>query len=167
MIKGINEWKTFGKHISHECRCTFCGKKCNPKRRWNNCKCQCEYEKNIAFAKKTMPRILAYVLSSLKRIVTFVNTWKIAHAQSFVDDLVVTYDEIVKISEKTSINPNGKTNYWFIAVVLLAVTCQPLLMVIFVKCMKRVNFILIVTLWYRWVKQDKLISNILIQISSR
>ena len=124
-------------------------------------------KKNIAFAKKTMPRILAYVLSSLKRIVTFVNTWKIAHAQSFVDDLVVTYDEIVKISEKTSINPNGKTNYWFIAVVLLAVTCQPLLMVIFVKCMKRVNFILIVTLWYRWVKQDKLISNILIQISSR
>ena len=31
-------------------------------------------KKNIAFAKKTMPRILAYVLSSLKRIVTFVNT---------------------------------------------------------------------------------------------
>ena len=31
-------------------------------------------KKNITFAKKTMPRILAYVLSSLKRIVTFVNT---------------------------------------------------------------------------------------------
>ena len=53
--------------------------------------------------------------------------------KSFVDDLVVTYDEIVDMQETTSINPDNQTNYRFIAVGLLGIECLILLVVIVVK----------------------------------
>ena len=45
MITGINESKTFTKHISRECEYKFDGRKCNPNQKWNNDKCRCECEK--------------------------------------------------------------------------------------------------------------------------
>ena len=41
--------------------------------------------------------------------------------QCLVDDMVVFYDNNVDIPETISINPNDKTNYWPIAVVLLSI----------------------------------------------
>ena len=38
--------------------------------------------------------------------------------KSFGHDLVVTCDKIVDIPKTTSINPNNKAIYWFIAAVL-------------------------------------------------
>ena len=49
------------------------------------------------------------------------------------DDLVVPCDENLDMSEAVSINPNGKTNHWLIAVVLLAIACLLLLVVIVVN----------------------------------
>ena len=43
---GINELKTFTKHISRVCKCKFDGKKCNSNKKWNNNKCRCKC-KNI------------------------------------------------------------------------------------------------------------------------
>ena len=42
---------------------------------------------------------------------------------SRVDDLVVTCDEIWDTLNSTPINLSDETNYWLIAVVLLATTC--------------------------------------------
>ena len=53
--------------------------------------------------------------------------------KSLVDDLVVTFDEIVNMPKTTLIKPNRKTNYWFIAVVSLAIAFLLLLVVIVVK----------------------------------
>ena len=39
MITGINESKTFTKHISCECKCKFDGRKCDSDQWWNNSKC--------------------------------------------------------------------------------------------------------------------------------
>ena len=51
---------------------------------------------------------------------------------------MITCDEAVDMAEATLINPDGKTNYWLIVVVLLAITCFLLLVVIVDKyCMKR------------------------------
>ena len=51
---------------------------------------------------------------------------------------MITCDETVDMAEATLINPDGKTNYWLIVVVLLAITCFLLLVVIVDKyCMKR------------------------------
>ena len=36
IITGINESKTWTKHISCECKCKFDGKKCNSNQNWNN-----------------------------------------------------------------------------------------------------------------------------------
>ena len=55
------------------------------------------------------------------------------HMESLVDDLVVTYDEIVNMPKTTLIKPNRKTNYWFIAVVSLAIAFLLLLVVIVIK----------------------------------
>ena len=43
------------------------------------------------------------------------------------DDLVLACDEIVDMSEWTLINFSGRTNYWLIVVVLLAIACLLLL----------------------------------------
>lgn len=43
--------------------------------------------------------------------------------ESRVDGLVVTYDEIWDTLDSKPINPIDRTNYWLIAVVLLATTC--------------------------------------------
>ena len=52
--------------------------------------------------------------------------------KKFVDDLAVTFDEIVGTPDTTTINPNEKTPYW-----LMAVSFVLLLMVYLVKyCMK-------------------------------
>ena len=56
----------------------------------------------------------------------------------FVDNLVVMRDEIVDISENTSINQSiNKTNYWLIVVVLLSIACSLWLVVINVKYFMR------------------------------
>ena len=47
IIKGINESRTYAKHISCECRCPFDGRKCNSRQKWNNDKCQCECKKPV------------------------------------------------------------------------------------------------------------------------
>ena len=39
MITGVNESKTFTKHISCKYKCRFDGRKCNLKQWWNNNKC--------------------------------------------------------------------------------------------------------------------------------
>ena len=46
------------------------------------------------------------------------------------DGLVVICDRTMDMSQTKSINPNDKTNYWFITVVLIAVVCLLLLVVI-------------------------------------
>ena len=53
--------------------------------------------------------------------------------KSLVDDTVVTCHWIVDTLGTTSINPNEKTNYWPIGVVLLKVLCSLLLVLIVVK----------------------------------
>lgn len=45
MIKETNESKTLVKHISRECRCELDRRKCNSRQKWDNNKCQNEYEK--------------------------------------------------------------------------------------------------------------------------
>ena len=51
-------------------------------------------------------------------------------SKSLVDDLVVTWDMIADTPETSLMNPNDKTNYWFIIVVLTAIVCLLLLLVI-------------------------------------
>ena len=58
------------------------------------------------------------------------------------DDVLVTYDEILDTSETALSNPNDKTNYWHIAVALLAIMCLLWLVVIVVKYLlheRRIN----------------------------
>ena len=43
--------------------------------------------------------------------------------KGLVGDLVVTSDEIVDTPETKQINPDDKTNYWLITVVLLTMRC--------------------------------------------
>lgn len=50
--------------------------------------------------------------------------------KSLVDDLVVTWDIIADTPEISLMNPNDKTNYWLITVVLTAIVCLLLLLVI-------------------------------------
>ena len=45
-ITGINESKTFTRHISCECKRNFDGKNCNSDQWWNNDKCRCECKKH-------------------------------------------------------------------------------------------------------------------------
>ena len=55
-----------------------------------------------------------------------------------VDNIVVTRDEIADNPEIISIKSANKTNYWFIYVILLAITCLLFLTAIavqyFMKC---------------------------------
>ena len=53
--------------------------------------------------------------------------------KSYVDDLVISCDEIVDTAETTSISPSGGINYRLIVVVLLAIACLLLLMVMVVQ----------------------------------
>ena len=46
MITGINESRTFIKHISWECKCKFEERKCSSNQKWNNNKCWCESKKH-------------------------------------------------------------------------------------------------------------------------
>ena len=58
--------------------------------------------------------------------------------KSFGHDLVVTCGKILDIPKTTSINPNNKAIYWFIAAVLLAIEPLLLLVAIVIKyCIKR------------------------------
>ena len=50
--------------------------------------------------------------------------------KSLVDDLAVTFDEIIDTTENASVNPNDKASYCFIAIVLLAVVCLLLLTIV-------------------------------------
>lgn len=52
--------------------------------------------------------------------------------KNLVDD-IETCNEIASTPESTSIISYGKTNYWLIAIILLAITCLLLLAAIVVK----------------------------------
>lgn len=82
-IQGISVLKTLVKHIWCECRCELGVRKCNSKLKCKNVNVKCESKTliSIAFVKKIMPRILAYVVMTLIRIVKSMSTWKIVHAQ--------------------------------------------------------------------------------------
>ena len=69
------------------------------------------------------------------KVITWGNTWK-THEEcmkSLTDDLAVMRDETKDTPEATSINPNGKANYWLRNVVILAIACLLLLVAIVVK----------------------------------
>ena len=68
--------------------------------------------------------ILTYPLVSVVLVLQGFWYWKECTCmKSLVNDLVFTSDKIVDMPETTSVNPNDKTNYWFIGVVLLAMAC--------------------------------------------
>ena len=56
MLRGKNKSKILTKDISCKCKCKFDGRKCNPKQKWDNDKCSCEF-KNITYAKKIIFQI--------------------------------------------------------------------------------------------------------------
>ena len=41
--------------------------------------------------------------------------------ENFVEDLVVTFDDIEDMPESAPINPSDEMKYWFVAVVLLVI----------------------------------------------
>ena len=73
----LNESKTTTKYILCNCKCKFDGEKCSLNQKWSNDKCRCEC-KNPARH----------------------------HLKSIVDDLVITCDEIIDVSNIVSINLN-------------------------------------------------------------
>ena len=54
IITGINESKTFAKHISCECKCIFNGRKCSSNQKQNNNKCSCKCKKHHICEKESM-----------------------------------------------------------------------------------------------------------------
>lgn len=67
-----------------------------------------------------------HVLASVTKIVRLENTC----TKSFVDDVVVTWDETEETSESAAINPGNRTDYWLVAITLLVIACLLLLMAI-------------------------------------
>ena len=123
MIKGINKSKILRKHITYECRCEFLSRKYNAKY-WSNDKCQCERneptkhcvcQENYA----CNPSIWACECDKYCDICEYLEDC--TSIKSLVNDLVVTFDEIADTPETTWFNRNDKTNFWLIAVVLLAI----------------------------------------------
>ena len=55
------------------------------------------------------------------------------YIKSLIDDLVVTYDEIVNTQEDAPISSINGINYWLINVVVLSITCLLSVMFIVVK----------------------------------
>ena len=55
------------------------------------------------------------------------------YIKSLIDDLVVTYDEIVNTQEDAPISSSNGINYWLINVVVLSITCLLSVMFIVVK----------------------------------
>ena len=53
--------------------------------------------------------------------------------KTFVDDIVVPFDELVDTLVTALIVPNDITNYWLLSVVPLAIACLILLVIIIVK----------------------------------
>ena len=49
MTTGVNESKTWAKHVWCNCRYEFHDRKCNLKQKFNNNKCQCECKNKIKY----------------------------------------------------------------------------------------------------------------------
>lgn len=82
--------------------------------------------------KKIMLGILVYLLVSDKGCEIDECLKECTCTKRLADDLF-TCHQIVYIPETAIVNPNSKTNYWVIAIVLLAVTFLQLLVVIVEK----------------------------------
>ena len=87
---------------------------------------------NIAYMKKIMLGILVYLLMSDKGCEIDECLKECTCTKRLADDLF-TCHQIVYIPETAIVNPNSKTNYSVIAIVLLAVTFLQLLVVIVEK----------------------------------
>ena len=122
MIKGINESKTLAKHIACVYRCEFEWRICNSGQKKNNDKCQwikpirhraCEkyYVWNL--------RTCACKCDKDSEIGEYLQVCKCM--KSFVDNLVVTRDEIEDTQKSVVINHSGVINYWLITFVLLLI----------------------------------------------
>ena len=84
MITGINELKTFTKHISCECKCRFDERKRKSDQWWNNNKCQCECNE---------PHVCGKDYFWNPPTCNFENGKYLA---SIMDDSVITCDEIIE-----------------------------------------------------------------------
>ena len=84
MITGINESKTWRKHISCECKCKLDTIKCNSNQWRNNDKWQCECKKNHICEKK-------YVCNPAT-----CNCENRKYLASTMDDSVITCDEVIE-----------------------------------------------------------------------
>ena len=85
------------KHMSCKCKCKFDGRKYN----WNNDKCQCECKNpkvNNAYNKD-------YILNPAT--CSFKNG---KYVGSIIDDLLITWDEIIDTTKTVPINIYGKGN---------------------------------------------------------
>ena len=133
IIKGIIESKTPAKHISCECRCEFDGRKCNLRQKWNNvsvgvsvnksikhCKCEEDYGWN--------PSICAWEGDEDCEIGEYQKDC--ACIKSLVYDLIVTYDEIVDMSETTSVKSVNKKGFFLTYIIFLGIICLTLLIFI-------------------------------------
>ena len=100
MITGINELKTLTKHISHECKCKFNGRKCNSNQKWNNDKCWCECKKHHLSEKY-------YIWNSATCMIT---------CDEIIDTEVKPYDEEAKTGTTNFNEKNAtcKTRNFFI-----------------------------------------------------
>ena len=88
MITGINELKTFTKHISCECKCNLDGTKCNSNQWWNNNKCWCECKK-VQVCEK------GYVWNPAT-----CNCENGKHSASIADDSAIICDKVIESYEE-------------------------------------------------------------------
>ena len=77
------------------------------------------------------------------------------HDASVVDDLVVTYAEMVDTLKSTIINPSNGINYQLVAIILLAIACLLLLVVNFVQQYMKHGLTIPYLLLYQYKEMNK------------
>ena len=99
MITGKNESKALTKHISRECNCKFDGGKSNSNQMWNSDKCQyeCKNPKKHRVCKK------GYILNPATR-----SCGNGKYSAIFINDSVITCDEITEVTNTVKTNFNEK-----------------------------------------------------------
>ena len=96
MVTRMNDSKILTKDISCECKCRFHGKICNSEQRLNNNKCWCECKKHHVCEKDYMWNPATCTFENGKYLASFMN------------DLTITYDEIIDAKAKSN-NEEVKT----------------------------------------------------------
>ena len=96
MVTRMNDSKILTKDISCECKCRFHGKICNSEQRLNNNKCWCECKKHQVCEKDYMWNHATCTFENGKYLASFMN------------DLTITYDEIIDAKAKSN-NEEVKT----------------------------------------------------------